>query len=259
MEHRLALTVSGCTMLFALAVAASVRGEPVQPTGKEPMAHEFSLLPSLKRRAEELLAHRKPLPEDRKALVARGAEFRRHLVQCLGYLPPRDTPLAPRKERESVIADGVIEERVVYRVEPDVLVPAHVYRAADANGRRPGVLLLHGWDFDKTGLVEAKVGLARAGYVVLFPDNRCSGERKDVGDQVNVVPVAGLLGMTFMGMNTFDNIRALDYLSSREDVDPKRLACIGLCWGGMQAYMLAALDERVEQRGTVAAALAAAK
>ena len=246
MKHRLALTVSGCSMLVALAVAVSASGEPVTPTGKEPMAHEFSLLPSLKHRAEQLLAHRKPLPEDRKALAARCSAFRKRLVECLGYMPPRDTPLSPRKEGESAVAEGVVQERIVYHVEPDVLVPAHIYRPAAATGRFPGILLLHGWDFGKSDGLEAKLALARAGYVVLLPDNRCSGERKDVGDQVNVVPVAGLLGMTFMGMNTFDNMRALDYLSSRDDVDANRLACAGLCWGGMQAYVLAALDQRVK-------------
>lgn len=210
------------------------------------MSSEFSLLPSLKRRAEELLASRKPLPGDKAALVARLSEFRKHLVQCLGYMPPRDTPLSPRKDDGEVLPDGIVRERVVYQVEPDVSVPAYVYRPADVKGRLPGILLLAGWDFDKESLPYAKPALAKAGYVVLIPDNRCSGERKDVGDQINVVPVAELLGMTFMGMNTFDNMRALDYLSSRKDVDPKRLACVGLCWGGMQCYTLAALDERVK-------------
>jgi len=210
------------------------------------MSSEFSLLPSLKRGAEELLAHRQPLSDDRAALLARCSEFREHLIECLGHMPPREWPLSPHKEEETLFADGVIQERVVYHVEPDVSVPAHAYRPADASGPMPGILLLQGWDLDKSSLPHAKTALARAGYVVLFPDNRCSGERKDPGDQINVIPAAGLLGMSFMGMNTFDNMRALDYLSSREDVDAGRLACVGLCWGGMQCYTLAALDERVK-------------
>jgi dienelactone hydrolase len=154
-------------------------------------------------------------------------------------------PLDARTESEVRLEEGVIQERVVYHVEPDVAVPAHLYRPAGAVGRLPAILLIQGWDLDKHSMAVAKVALARAGYVVLFPDNRCSGERRDVGGQVNVIPAAGALGQTFLGMNTFDNRRALDYLASRPDVDPERLACVGLCWGGMQAFTLAALDERV--------------
>jgi len=47
-------------------------------------------------------------------------------------------------------------------------------------------------------------------------------------------------------MNTYDNIRALDYLASRPDVDKNRLAVVGLCWGGMQAYNLSAVDKRTK-------------
>jgi dienelactone hydrolase len=205
----------------------------------------FSLLPSIKRGAAALAAAREPLPADPEKLAARLAEFRGHLVDCLGVLPEGGVPLNPRVESEALLEEGVIQERVVYQVEEDVAVPAHVYRPTGAVGRLPGILLLQGWDPDKYSLPLAKVALARAGYVVLFPDNRCSGERADVGGQVNVIPAAGALGMTFLGMNTFDNMRALDYLASREDVHPERLACVGHCWGGGQALTLAALDERV--------------
>jgi hypothetical protein len=58
--------------------------------------------------------------------------------------------------------------------------------------------------------------------------------------------VAGLFGLTFMGMCTWDNMRALDVLQARHDVIPDALGAIGLCWGGMQSWVLAALDERVK-------------
>jgi dienelactone hydrolase len=48
-----------------------------------------------------------------------------------------------------------------------------------------------------------------------------------------------------MGMTTWDNQRALDVLQRRSDVDPDRIGVVGLCWGGMQAWTLAALDDRV--------------
>src|SRR5438128_2636587 len=65
-------------------------------------------------------------------------------------------------------------------------------------------------------------------------------------EQANLMPVAGLFGLTFMGMNTWDNQRALDVLAARPDVREDRLGAVGLCWGGMQTWVLAALDERVK-------------
>lgn len=147
----------------------------------------------------------------------------------------------------------VIQEGIVYHTEEDVWVPAHIYRPREPNSDKlPGILLIQGWDLDKHSMPEFKVRLASAGYVVLFPDNRFSGERKhSVSGQVeqcNLSPAASIFGMTFMGMNTWDNMRALDILSNRRDVDVdnKQLDVVGLCWGGMQAWTLAAIDERVK-------------
>ena len=213
---------------------------------------DYAILKMLQRRMVEALAGRDPFPSGKAALRVRLTENREALVRCLGTCP-REAPLPyTRLEAEFPLGGSdAIQERVVYRTEEDVWVPAHVYRPAAPEAQRlPGVLLLQGWDLDKHSMPEFKVRLAEAGYVVLFPDNRFSGERRrpvtGPDEQCNLLPMAGLFGLTFMGMNTWDNQRALDVLQARRDVDPQRLAVIGLCWGGMQAYTLAAIDDRVK-------------
>lgn len=213
---------------------------------------DYSILNMLQRRMTETLAQRQPFPAEPEALLARLSQTRAQLRECLGTLPER--VVEPRVRIEaSVHLEGtdVIQERIVYRTEEDVWVPAHIYRPTDT-GREglPGVLLIQGWDLDKHSMPQFKVKLAEAGYVVLFPDNRFSGERRrqltGQAEQSNLLPVAGLFGLTFMGMNTWDNMRALDVLAARPDVDANSLGVVGLCWGGMQAWTLAALDERIK-------------
>lgn len=213
---------------------------------------DYSLLPMLQRRMADAAARRVPFPREEAALCRQLAETRESLRRCLGTMPERILPPEVRVEAQFELGDtNVIQERIVYRTEEDVWVPAHLYRPVFApEDRLPGILLIQGWDLDKHSLPEFKVKLAQAGFVVLFPDNRFSGERRRGRDgqaeQCNLLPVAGLFGLTFMGMNTWDNQRALDVLAARPDVREDRLGVTGLCWGGMQSWLLAALDERVK-------------
>jgi len=116
--------------------------------------------------------------------------------------------------------------------------------------------------------------LAREGYVVMAIDMFYWGERRMVLDDDPIAyrerPVTMLAsevesfnqrasqqesllarslftaGITWPGVVMWDDIRCLDYLSARPDVDPKRLGCVGLSVGGYRSFLLAALDERIK-------------
>lgn len=113
--------------------------------------------------------------------------------------------------------------------------------------------------------------LARRGYVVLVIDSFYFGERRLITESEAAVPpdsisdadirtlnrrnadleelVARALlaaGVTWMGITLWDDRRSLDYLASRPEVDPGRLACVGFSGGGYRALFLAALDERLK-------------
>ncbi len=53
-------------------------------------------------------------------------------------------------------------------------------------------------------------------------------------------------GITWAGVLLWDDIRTLDYLASRPEVDANRIGCVGLSMGGYRSYLLAALDPRIK-------------
>src|SRR5262249_59176245 len=53
-------------------------------------------------------------------------------------------------------------------------------------------------------------------------------------------------GFTWPGVMFWDDIRTVDYLLSRSDVDPARIGCVGLSVGGLRSCHLAALDDRIK-------------
>ncbi len=52
-------------------------------------------------------------------------------------------------------------------------------------------------------------------------------------------------GLTWSGIWIWDDLRTLDYLASRPEVDARRLGCVGLSVGGLRSGHLAALDPRI--------------
>ncbi len=63
--------------------------------------------------------------------------------------------------------------------------------------------------------------------------------------------VVQLWSISLMGLQTWDSIRALDFLASLLDADPRRLACTGESGGGTQTFMLGAIDDRLAAQGPV--------
>lgn len=101
--------------------------------------------------------------------------------------------------------------------------------------------------------------LAKLGYVVLCPDSRGLGERRDETLQnddetsflnstcFHLAHMAEPLGQTVAGMCTWDLMRLIDYIEERDEWRTDTLGCLGFSGGGMQTLWLAALDERVRQ------------
>ena len=203
--------------------------------------------------------------------------LRAKIVELAGPRPD-PCPLAPEViESVQLPDDGLIREKVVYQSEPDTWVPAWLFRpSSPAQQRLPAILALHGHGsrYGKDLVADVDHGdprirasitrlnyaygleFARRGYVVLCPDARLFGERRggpglppDSGgaDQCDRGGnKTALFGRTLLALTVYDDQRGVDLLRSRADVDPERIGCAGLSYGGTRTTFLSALDDRIK-------------
>lgn len=114
--------------------------------------------------------------------------------------------------------------------------------------------------------------LVRRGYVVITIDAFMFGERRTVLDadleygwdrwrysdadvqhlnqqcrsrEATLVKALIFAGLSWPGLVCWHDLRTVDYLVTRPEVDPKRIGCLGISMGGYRSTYLAGLDERI--------------
>jgi cephalosporin-C deacetylase-like acetyl esterase len=189
-------------------------------------------------------------------------EYQKHLrekfVEAIGGLPER-TPLNP-KVTGIISRDGYRVEKIIFESQPKHYVSALLFLpdADKYTSPYPGVLVPCGHsDNGKAHEAYQTMGalLALNGMAGLVFDPIDQGERSQMLSQLP--RLAGTrahtmlgIGSILLGRNTarfeiWDGMRAIDYLQSRPEVDPKRIGCTGNSGGGTQTSYLMSLDERI--------------
>ncbi len=196
------------------------------------------------------------------ALASRGdalayqAELRHNLRDVFGISPAK-TPLNPQ-------VTGRIEEpcydieKVIFHSRPNFPVTALLYIPKNVELPAPAVLVPCGHSLNgKAGYQAVGQILATHGYVVLQYDPIGQGERLQYSDgkggswigaccsEHNFIARQQALVDEFFGSwRVWDGIRACDYLLSRPEVDPKRVAITGNSGGGTLTSLILANDDR---------------
>src|SRR5207237_10614445 len=87
--------------------------------------------------------------------------------------------------------------------------------------------------------------LARMGCVVFHYDMVGVADSKQIEHRKGFTDAdAELRLQSFMGLQTFNSIRALDFLLGLPEVDAKRIGVTGASGGGTQTFILCAIDDR---------------
>ncbi len=171
--------------------------------------------------------------------------------QALAKLLARPrVPLAAQASPLSA-ANGFQREAFSFAAEATERVPGVLVKSAQAPGRRPVVIALHGTGGNKEGQLPLLEELAARGFVAVAIDGRYHGARIPSGkgsrEYVEAMWQTWRTGQgkPFLYDTVWDVLRLLDYLATRNDIDAQRIGVIGFSKGGMEAYLAAALDERI--------------
>ncbi len=181
----------------------------------------------------------------------RSALLRKQVLFSAGLLPmPDKTPLDP-------LVGAVIEHEdysvasVLLQTYPGYYLGGNLYRPVGQSGPFPAVVSPHGhWRYGRFENSELNsvpgraISLARQGYVVFAYDM--------VGWNDTMQTPHGFAGpreelwlFGSLGLQLWNSIRVVDYLASLPEVDSGRIGVTGASGGATQAFLLAAVDDRI--------------
>jgi dienelactone hydrolase len=214
-------------------------------------------------------------PATREAWESRRKEVRERVLVSTGLWP------MPARAPVQAVIHGKIDrddytiEKVFFESLPGHFVSGNLYRPKGKAGKVPGVLSPHGhWpdgrfydaltahnqayvDKEISSGAEKTVesaqfplqarcaSLARMGCVVFHYDMVGYADSQGITHREGFTDTeAELRQQSFMGMQTYNSVRALDFLLSLPEVDAKRIGVTGASGGGTQTFVLCAVDDR---------------
>ena len=189
---------------------------------------------------------------DRANWEAYAKHVRQRIQEGAGLAPwPKKTPLHA-VIRDKRTYDGYTVESVAFESVPGYFVTGTLYRPLNTTTPHPAILSTHGHyptikteaDYNSharfwSGMQIRCAMLARLGAVALAIDMFGYGDSMQlVGQGAHRVPFA-------LTLQSWNAIRAVDFLSALEGVDPTRIGVSGESGGGTQTFLLTALDPRI--------------
>ncbi len=198
----------------------------------------------------DVSGHTKPVKTTAAWRIKRG-QILDSLQAVMGPLPGRlNLPPMDVRYLDSVKGNNYVRYTISFTVAKKEKLPAYLYIPVQAGMKKrlPAMLALH-----PTGALGKKIvdgqsssqnrayakELAERGYVVIAPDYPGFGDLKDYNFKTDRY-ASGTM------KNIFDDMRCVDLLQARTDVDPERIGVIGHSLGGHSAMFVGAFDTRLK-------------
>jgi dienelactone hydrolase len=204
-------------------------------------------------------------PKTLNAWRTERTKVRSTVQRLLGEIPARPKQLniktVLREER-----NGYILEKFLIDNEVDGWIPGYLAIPTGVKGKVPVVLGMHGHGSTKDNIFGSDPSthqnvmalLISNGYAVMAIDSYFNGERRGTGpagtnemqtradQELSQFKINLWFGRSLWGMQLRDEQIALDYLTSRPEIDAAKIGVEGMSMGSTRAWWLAAIDERVK-------------
>ena len=239
---RLEMRLAAFMVCFGISWVSAA--DPVPDKGEEFLAF-------IKAQGAAMRANDQP-PADAAEWQLRRTKLRENLLKAWGGFPETPCELAPRKLGE-IQRDGYRVEKLIFQTRPGVWMTANAYVPDKAKTEKvPAILHVHGhWAGAKQDrVVQSRcIGSVKHGFFVLVVDAFGAGERgigEKLGEYHGEMTGATLfpIGLPLSGLQVYENMRAVDYLQTRPEVDGKHIGITGASGGGNQTMYAGAFDER---------------
>ncbi|MDF2720546.1 MAG: dipeptidyl aminopeptidase [Paenibacillus sp.] len=188
----------------------------------------------------------------------RRSDILNRLLSLSGGVPDLE-PVTCIAHSSTKTADGIIVNKISYSTFQNDRVSAYLLLPPDAErgSKLPAVLALHPTSTaakDEVAGFDGKpdnaygIELARRGFIVLAPDTLTAGERVFEGwKPYQSAPFEERYpDWSMIGKMMYDHRQGVELLCGLESVDQGRIAAIGHSLGGYNAFLLAAIEERVK-------------
>ncbi len=191
---------------------------------------------------------------------AKRPKLKQQFLDMMGLWPlPEKTPLKATVTGTLERGDVVIEN-LHYQSKPGLYVTGNLYRPKGNDKKLPAILYVcghsgRGRDGNKTAFQDHGLWFASNGYVCLVVDTlqlgEVAGKHHGTYGLRETNPVQTRFwwhsrGYTPAGVECWNGVRGIDYLCSRDDVDPEKIGVTGISGGGATTCWVAAADDRVK-------------